>query len=333
MSAVSGWYYDYQTDYEEPSGRLTCITLHPSTKASDAIEWPADPGDPDQGFYSKNPIAVALINEDFQVSIANSWSEFGGDPLGQMWDSIRPLAPYAGFAEDMIRKADDNYLTARSEGRITNENKFSKAVGDFFHKFRTKMDSLETKAGGGVSSYLSMALVTMGTRFSYYAGTGISFGSMVMKYYVMPQWNGTSFITVTKQLEDLYPFIVGHLRLKEQKANDPDKLIAWQQAPGGFKSDYRDVDTEQKGTLLLKYGGLYAVNNLVVEQANLVFSKQSVKHPIPSITGQNYSPLYCEVTLQLKPASKFSDNKLKDFVNNKVYLPTTHDKITGKLIR
>jgi len=55
--------------------------------------------------------------------------------------------------------------------------------------------------------------------------------------------------------------------------NKPDQLIAWQQAPGGFKSDYRDIDTKQEGTLLMKFGGLYSVNNLVVESANLVFSK------------------------------------------------------------
>lgn len=241
MSVVSGWYYDYQTDYEEPSGRLTCITLHPSTKASDAIDWPKDSGDPDQSFYGKTPIAVALINEDFQVSIANTWSEFGGDPLGGLWDTVRPLAPYAGFVEDCLDTADRNYMAAVKEGRLK-ENSISRKVGNMVHTAYSEIK--RATQNGGASDYLNMALVAMGTRFSYYSGTGISFGSMVMKYYIMPQWKGTSFITVTKQLEDLYPFIVGHLRLKEQKANDPDQLIAWQQAPGGFKSDYRDIDTE-----------------------------------------------------------------------------------------
>ena len=327
---LSGWYYDLQTDYTKSTGRMSCITLHPSTKPSSDVEWPEDNGDSDQGFYSPNPVAIALINEDFQVSIANTWSDFGGDPIGGLWDTVRPLAPYAGYAEDMMEKLTTNYNNAKAQGKIK-ENSLSKSIGDAvnqawgWYKDHTK--------GGGASAYLNMALVAMGTRFSYYAGTGISFGSMVMKYYVMPKWEGTTIVTVTEQLEKLYPFIMGHLMLKEKKANDPDQLIAWQQGPGGFKSDYRDIDTQQKGTLLMKYGGLYAVNNLVVEQANLVFSKQAVKQPKPSSSGQQYSPLYCEVTLQLKPASKFSDNKLKDFVKNVTFLKNTHSSIGGQILK
>ena len=271
---LSGWYYDLQTEYDAPTGRMSCITLHPSTAPSSDVEWPSEDGDADQGFYSPEPVAIALINEDFQVSIANTWSDFGGDPIGGLWDTVRPLAPYAGYAEDMMEKLTTNYNNAKAQRKIK-ENSLSKSIGDAvnqawgWYKDHTK--------GGGASAYLNMALVAMGTRFSYYAGTGISFGSMVMKYYVMPRWDGTTFVSVTEQLELLYPYIMGHLMLKEKKANDPDQLIAWQQGPGGFKSDYRDIDTEQKGTLLMKYGGLYAINNLVVEQANLVFSRQAVK--------------------------------------------------------
>ena len=330
---LSGWYYDLQTDYTGP-GRMTCITLHPSTKKpkdNKQVKWDKYEGsdlDEDDTFYRREPIAVALVGEDFQVSIANSWSDFGGDPISGLWESVRPLAPYAGYAEEMIGNIVSNYKKAESDGLIK-ENSLSKAIGGAVEKAWNYYKN--HTQNGGASDYLSMALVCMGTRFSYYSGTGISFGNMVMKYYVMPKWVNGSLVTVNEQLEDLYPYIVGHLMLEkdEKGKNKPDQLIAWQQAPGGFKSDYRDIDTKQEGTLLMKYGGLYSINNLVVESANLVFSKQAIKQPYSSKRlGQVYSPLFCEVTLQLRPASKFSDDRLKDFVNNKKSLEKTHQMIS-----
>ena len=180
----------------------------------------------------------------------------------------------------------------------------------------------------GISKYLNRALVTQGTRFSYYSGTGISFGNMVLKFTIMPTYKGGSFKTVQEQVRKLYPYTVGHLMKNEQKGNDPDNLINWQLAPGGFESDYRDVDNIQNGTLLMKFGALYAVENLVIESANFTYSKQAVKCP----TKMDYSPLFCEVTLQLRPATKFSDNKLKQFVDNVQALSVEHAKIRGELL-
>lgn len=332
MSELSGWYYDLQTDYTGP-GRLTCLTLHPSTEESDDIDWPSRKnGDEDDTFYSSDPIAVALVNEDFQISIANTWSEFGGDPIGSLWESIRPLAPYAGYAEKCMDDAIRNYDDAKRSGLIK-EGSLSEQIGSFVKEAYNEVK--KATGGKGASSYLNAALVAMGTRFSYYSGTGINFGSMVMKYYILPKWEeGKKFTSVTEQAEKLFPYVVGHLMLNEKKTDDPDKLIAWQMAPGGFKSDYRHINTKQKGTLLLKYGGLYSVNNLVVEQANFVFSKQAVKQPNTSVGGhdQDYSPLFCEVTLQLKPASKFSDDKLKEFICNTKSLESTHANISGQII-
>ena len=333
---LSGWYYDLQTNYTGP-GRMTCVTLHPSTKKPDddkTVKWEKykGPGDEDDTFYRKEPVAIALMGEDFQVSIANSWSDFGGDMIGQMWDSVRPLAPYSDVVIQTLRDMNTNYQKAKESGKIK-ENSLSKAIGDAMQKIEGVYNN-HTK-NGGISDYLNMALVCMGTRFSYYSGTGISFGNMVMKYYVMPKWENGKLITVNEQLEDLYPYIVGHLMLEKGKdgKNKPDQLVAWQQAPGGFKSDYRDIDTQQDGTLLMKFGGLYSINNLVVESANLVFSKQAIKQPIISESGQAYSPLFCEVTLQLRPASKFSDDRLKDFVYNKKSLPNTHNTIKDLMIK
>jgi len=39
------------------------------------------------------------------------------------------------------------------------------------------------------------------------------------------------------------------------------------------------------------------------------------------------------VTLQLRPASKFSDDRLKEFVNNTASLATTHGEISTRILR
>jgi len=50
-----------------------------------------------------------------------------------MWDSLRPLAPYAGYAKDMIDKMVSNYKEADRKGLIK-ENSLSKAIGGAVEK-------------------------------------------------------------------------------------------------------------------------------------------------------------------------------------------------------
>jgi hypothetical protein len=83
----------------------------------------------------------------------------------------------------------------------------------------------------------------------------------------------------------------------------------------GFKANIKNVDVVQEGTLLLKFGAYYMIDNLVVENATFNFSKQMTKNPQGYHNyGEILSPLYCEVTIQLRPATKYSDISLKKFV-------------------
>lgn len=320
-NVLSGWYYDLQTDHEGP-GRLTCVTLHPNTIDTGTKDWADAIDDPDNPAYRKDPICVALVNEDFQVSVANSWSDFGGDMLGQMWEQVKPLAPYAEFAQEMIHKAVQDYndpKNAAARDKI-NESKVSRALASVMSNIDQKIQSKEVD----IAEYLNRSLVVQGTRFSYYSGTGISFGNMVMKFTMFPKWNGASLKTVTEQTEEIYPYIVGHFLKEDGLHADMDGMIGWQLPPAGFKADIKNVDNIQKGTLLLKYGAYYAIENLVIENASFNFSRQMVKHP--NQKGQ-FSPLYCDITLQLKPATKFSDEKLKKFVSG-AGMAVSREKLT-----
>jgi hypothetical protein len=65
---------------------------------------------------------------------------------------------------------------------------------------------------------------------------------------------------------------------------------------------------------MLRFGAYYAITNLVIENANFNFSKQLTKKPDPTLSGEILSPLYCDVTIQLRPATKYSDKSLKKFI-------------------
>ena len=313
---LSGWYYDLQLE-----NRLTSATLHPNKELS-GTEWVDVTGekDPDYDKYGKNPICRAIITEDFNVSVANSWSEFGGDMLGQMWESIKPLAPYADAAKQMIHSAVQDYDKASPEAKAKiNESTVSRTLA----KVMTAIDNnlQNPKSGIDITDYLNRALVVQGTRFSYYSGSGTSFGNLMMKFTLFPTFNGTEYITVDKQVDKILPYCIGKyvtgtdgLQVDNETKNIIDNMIGWQKPPGGFKANVKNVDIIQEGTLMLRFGAYYAITNLVVENATFNFSKQMTKKPDPTLSGDILSPLYCDVTIQLRPATKYSDKSLKEFV-------------------
>ena len=325
---LSGWYYDLQLE-----NRLTSATLHPN-QVLKGNEWKIftssenpeiKKGDPDyETFYSNDPICRAIITEDFNVSVANSWSDFGGDMLGQMWESIKPLAPYANEAKAMIHKAVTEYDAASPDAKKKiNESKLSKTLASAMQIIDKNLQNPES--GVKIEDYLNRALVVQGTRFSYYSGSGTSFGNLMMKFTLFPTFKGTEYITVDKQVEKILPYCIGKyvngtdgLKVddNDKKAqNLVDSMIGWQKPPGGFKANVRNVDTIQEGTLMLRFGAYYAITNLVVENASFNFSKQLTKKPDPTMSDKELlSPLYCDVTIQLRPATKYSDVSLREFI-------------------
>lgn len=335
---ISGWYYDIQQ--ENP---MTSVTLHPNTSTDDNGEtWkPITTPDPDdEGSdhpYAKEPLIRAIVSDDFNVSIANTWSDFGGDMLGQMWGSVKTLAPYADVAEQAIQSALESYRNSSPETKSKVEGS---GVASAMHHVLEKIGSHP----GTITDYLNRSLVVQGTRFSYYNGTGVSFGNLMMKFTVFPKWEGNKFITVNRQINDLYPYLVGRFEQESSLPAGLENYIGWQKPPAGFKANLKDVDVVQEGTLKLKYGPYYSITNLVCENATFNFSKQMTKTPTlnnpyeaelnsnsqivyrdnggqivyNAATGEIpdsiISPLYCDVTIQLRPATKFSDISLRKFV-------------------
>jgi hypothetical protein len=147
----------------------------------------------------------------------------------------------------------------------------------------------------------------------------------MMKFTVFPTYDGSKFVSVTEQVEKLLPYCVGKFVKGPdgipEKGSDTHKLldgmIAWQKPPGGFKANIKNVDVVQEGTLLLKFGAYYIIDNLVVENAVFNYSKQMTKNPTSYTSGDILSPLYCDVAIQLKPATKYSDITLRKFVSSR----------------
>lgn len=105
------------------------------------------------------------------------------------------------------------------------------------------------------------------------------------------------------------------------------RFIKWQNAPGGYKIDKPEsIDTNFPGTLCLEIGTNYKLEGLVITNMNLVFSKQMVKCPKYFLSGGDIlsepekaiEPLFCEVTLQLRPITKYSDRSLLKFVQGNI---------------
>lgn len=121
-----------------------------------------------------------------------------------------------------------------------------------------------------------------------------------------------------------------------------NEYIKWQAPPGGYNIETpKDIDEHQGGTLCLEIGPHYRVEGLVVDSLDLNFSKQLVKNPtyfdISDFNGFNYksgtmnrkeeglSPLYCDVTLGLRPVTKYSTLSLLKFIQGNV-------DVRGKLV-
>lgn len=347
---ISGWYYDLQLE-----NILTSVSLHPNRVLSkDQSKWEAV-SNPDPDFtinvdgvdvsYSYTPICRAIINEDFNVSVANSWSDFGGDMLSQMWESIKPLAPYADAAKKMIRSAVEDYRNPNNKELVDkiNESSVSRTLAELMIAADDAMNNPDS--GIDITDYLNRALVVQGTRFSYYSGSGTSFGNLMMKFTLFPTYdNDGNYLTVDAQVEKLFPYCIGKyvsgtdgLDVKnEEMQKQIDKMIGWQKPPGGFRANVKNVDVVQEGTLLLKFGPYYSITNLVVENATFNFSKQMTKNPNPDTkAGETIiSPLYCDVTIQLRPATKYSDESLKNFVlgrSNSARIQSLSDEMQWRL--
>lgn len=321
--AISGFYYDQQI--QEPTMVMALFPNKipdPSALAGggDRNKYWKDPADTLDDGYSSKPIAVAIVNEDFQIGVANQFDDNSiTDDATQLFNQIKPLGVYAEFIGKQFREG------AR---QVTADNIGGSKVAGGLNKLMSALGNGAQK----VVPYLNRALVIQGSRFSTYNGSGVAFGNLSMKFTLFSDW--TSEITqVMKQdkvyeygkswkwkscidkVSELIPYCIGkYLNLgldKEDSANAEfyNTFIGWQLPPGGYKPELKNLDNIQEGTLKVMFAGLYSINNLVISDAQFNFSKQRIKVPNSTSGGDmiKTAPMYCDVQLTLKPASKYSD--------------------------
>ena len=326
VKELSGWYYDLQI-----KNRLLSATLHPSMVLNENTgKWrkiyDSEGKDKDNPEYREEPLCRAIVTEDFNVSVANTWSDFGGDMLGQMWEAVKPMAPYVDSIKGMIHSAVEDWNKQKKENTKDYQAAKGSTVASTFADFMVSIDNKLQNGQIDVVDYLNRALVVQGTRFSYYSGSGTSFGNLMMKFTIFPTYKNSTFISVDDQVNELIPYCIGKFvkgtdGITEEDSNTHkllDGMIAWQKPPGGFRANIKNVDVVQEGTLLLKFGAYYIIDNLVVENAVFNFSKQMTKNPNGYAAGGSIlSPLYCDVAIQLRPATKYSDITLKRFISSR----------------
>lgn len=302
-------------------------------------------GTPKNYPYAKEAICSAVLNEDFRVSISNNFSKLGGDPLGEFINNMKsglPIMEQIGeFLKNVSKKTAETSENWKKEGKDT-----------------TKIDTLgkylnaAAKWTGMNKAIMNRAIVFQGARFSYFGGTGVSFDNVALNYTMFPYWdtedldeNGfPKFKTIYDQLEVILPYVIGDFVplvfaevvkdgteskavsfLKDIEATAKgvaSSFGSWQLPPGGFEAAIKDIDVIQRGTLKLKVGSLYSIDNIVISSCNFTLSKHLIKHPqveahLKNATedaAQYLTPAFCDVQLGLRPVSMASKNSLLRFI-------------------
>ena len=276
--------------------------------------------------YYAEPICSCIFNEDFNFSINNEWSDWsGGNFLENAFNSAKPYAPMLGSLARGLEKAN---------------LKESAGFGSTAVNFLTSGAETVKKVAGVAESALNKALYIQGTRYSMYNGTSTNFGTMSMKFTLLSDWKKWHprdtkyhFMSVYDQLAYIYPYCMGQFEkaskkdvetaigkiTESKKAQEAlgkfvNEYVGWQNPPGGFKSINRNIDVQQVGTLRLMMGGYYTIDNLVIKNITVNVSRQLCKDPT-SKEGKMV-PLYADVTIELRPASVFTDLSLGRFLNN-----------------
>lgn len=368
---ISGFYYDMQKN-----NPMLRVTLHANTKppVNDYVEW--KPWTSKEGIkddfplkertdldidelgtgknpYGAMPLCSSIVNEDFNISIANNWGEFmGSQALQDTFNGVfKQLEPYSNFVGEQLGKI------AESAKSYQGNNDLMKTFASGISRF-AKTGSEISK---GVGNVLSRSLVVQGTRFKYYGGTGISFSNLGMRFTLFADHieeisfdkkkgiiSTGKFVwrTPDDQLKNILPYSIGSYvplaseddaganalldNLKTAGLNvdsikdAANKFLGWQMPPGGFKADIQYIDTQQKGTLMLKIGPYYKLINLVIQDIQLNYSKNIAKYYDFEKGEIKTCPLFCEVNITLSPVSKYSNEVLKKFVMSRTTIDSKH---------
>jgi len=320
-------------------------------------EWEEDePGDKQTSInnkkdtrYGKTPICTSILAEDFGITISNSWTDFeGGNQLQNMFNGIvKPLGPYASFLGKGLEKL------SQGAANFSTENNGS-SMGNLAAKL-AKWSAYGSAIANSRGNLLGRQLIVQGTRFKYWGGTNVDFGNLAMRFTLFADYVKEGDVYVWKtpddQLASILPYALGkYVKLVDNKETDyiASKLIeildeklgtsenkneinsevannffGWQIPPAGFAPNIKDLDEIQSGTLMLKFGAYYKLKNLAIQNLQLNYSKQIAKYYNLNTKKIETCPLFCEVTITLIPVTKYSDNKLREFILNRSR--TTYD--------
>lgn len=329
-----GFYYDCELN--DPS---ITISLHANRyfdeNATDSktgykgawVPWPSEWGvledtNPkvngvENKHYGKSAIAKCLMTEDMSYSIQNNFTDNNmGNPIESLFESLKPYAPILKSGATNLKKAAGDVSKAGDFGSA-----FARTMGNLAKGMAPWME----KAG----DYLDKALMVQGTRFTFYNGSSFNFNNLEMKFTVFSDWikhpdNSGSYyfepaVDYVKKLNKYamgkYNPITNDKSLKtnvEVVDNFLEQYIGFQTPPGGFEMDTKYLDNTLAGTLRLNIGGFWAIDNLVLKNMNVTFSKIMTK--IPDGAGGAVTPLYAEIVLQLTPASAIVDTGYDRFL-------------------
>lgn len=310
--------------------------------------------------YGKTPICTSILAEDFGITISNSWTDFeGGNQLQNMFNGImKPLGPYASFLGKGLEKL--------SQGAANFSNDSDSGIGNLSAKL-AKWSAYGSKFANARGNLLGRQLIVQGTRFKYWGGTNVDFGNLAMRFTLFADYVKEGDVYVWKtpddQLASILPYALGkYVKLVDDKETDPisiklkeildkklgtndsgelnsevaNNFFGWQIPPAGFAPNIKDLDEIQSGTLMLKFGAYYKLKNLAIQNLQLNYSKQIAKYFNPNTKKIETCPLFCEVTITLVPVTKYSDNKLREFILNRsrtIYDITSHvEKSEGEVL-
>lgn len=257
-------------------------------------------GTKDGSSYIKEPLAKAIFNEDFEFEVANSWSDFDGGNFAEgLFNQLKPFAPYMDFITDRLKEID-----------FSNTDKMDGLTGMLSRGTHNTVNWI-TSNEKTASDYLNKALVVQGTRFVYFAGTSIGLGNLGMKFTLM--YDPVSGKTVKEQLEKLMEFVIGDYEKPSgtsSKGDDISSFIGWQNPPGGFTMDIKNVNNVLKGTVKLEFGDLYKIDNLVIKACNVSLSRVKANR----IDDGEPTSLYGEVALAFQPAGMIVKDNLMEYL-------------------
>ena len=216
--------------------------------------------------YSKIPIVQSIYSEDFNVSAANDWNDanFGTD-LQDSMNRGKVFVPYLQKVSKwgkIAAKDGENYLNQLEErvkdGKVVDADKEKTGLSINALKVMRTANSWGEKLTGlldTAAANLDKTSIIQGTRFSYYSGTGISFGNLIMRFTLFSDFKyksyysedekkyvcegETKFVPVNEQLSQLYDYSIG-------------KYYRWLDVYSKGEAE----DAEKAGNKFVKTGGI-----------------------------------------------------------------------------